>query len=206
MKSYARLQGTQSNLSAIRKDIVANESQGISEDTIASYLKALKGIFVVEELPAWCPELRSRDSVRTSDTRFFVDPSIAAVALGTTPNGLMDDLRSYGYFFEALAVRDLRTYMDVVDGCVKRYHDKTGLECDAVMQSWDGSYALAEVKLGGESLIEEGAAALNKLRSLIEGRGLSLPRFLMVVTAVGEFAYRRKEDGVIVCPISCLKP
>ena len=97
--------------------------------------------------------------------------------------------------------------MDVVDdGCVKRYHDKTGLECDAVMQSWDGSYALAEVKLGGESLIEEGAAALNKLRSLIEGRGLSLPRFLMVVTAVGEFAYRRKEDGVIVCPISCLKP
>ena len=166
----------------------------------------MKGIFVVEELPAWCPELRSRDSVRTSDTRFFVDPSIAAVALGTTPNGLMDDLRSYGYFFEALAVRDLRTYMDVVDGCVKRYHDKTGLECDAVMQSWDGSYALAEVKLGGESLIEEGAAALNKLRSLIEGRGLSLPRFLMVVTAVGEFAYRRKEDGVIVCPISCLKP
>ena len=89
---------------------------------------------------------------------------------------------------------------------MKRYHDKTGLECDAVMQSWDGSYALAEVKLGGESLIEEGAAALNKLRSLIEGRGLSLPRFLMVVTAVGEFAYRRKEDGVIVCPISCLKP
>ena len=166
----------------------------------------MKGIFVVEELPAWCPELRSKDSVRTSDTRFFVDPSIAAVALGTTPNGLMDDLRSYGYFFEALAVRDLRTYMDAVDGCVRRYHDKTGLECDAVMQSWDGSYALAEVKLGGESLIEEGAAALNKLRSLIEDRKLSLPRFLMVVTAVGEFAYRRKEDGVIVCPITCLKP
>ena len=167
---------------------------------------SLRGIFVVEEMPAWCPELRSKDSVRTSDTRFFVDPSIAAVALGTTPNGLMDDLRSYGYFFEALAVRDLRTYMDAMDGRVMRYHDKTGLECDAVMQSWDGSYALAEVKLGGESLIEEGAGALNKLRSLIENRGISPPRFLMVVTAVGEFAYRRKEDGVIVCPISCLKP
>ena len=206
MKSYARLQGTQSNLSAIRKDIVANESQSTSEDTIASYLKALKGIFVVEEMPAWCPELRSKDSVRTSDTRFFVDPSIAAVALGTTPNGLMDDLRSYGYFFEALAVRDLRTYMDAMDGRVMRYHDKTGLECDAVMQSWDGSYALAEVKLGGGSLIEEGAGALNKLCSLIENRGILPPRFLMVVTAVGEFAYRRKEDGVIVCPISCLKP
>ena len=206
MKSYARLQGTQSNLSAIRKDIVANESQSISEDTIASYLKALKGIFVVEEMPAWCPELRAKDSVRTSKARFFVDPSIAAVALGTTPTGLIDDLRSYGYFFEALAVRDLRTYMDAVDGSVRRYHDKTGLECDAVMQSWDGSYALAEVKLGGESLIEEGARVLNKMRSLIEARGISLPRFLMVVTAVGEFAYRRKEDGVIVCPISCLKP
>ena len=206
MRSCARFQGTQANLSAIRKDIVANESQSISEDTIASYIKALKGIFVVEDLPAWRPELRSKDSVRVSDSRFFTDPSIAVAALGATPNGLLDDLRSYGYFFEALAIRDLRVYMDAMDGEVRRYHDKTGLECDAVMHAWDGAYALAEIKLGGEALIEEGVKALNKLLTLITAKGMSPPKFMMVLTAVGDYAYRRKEDGIIVCPLSALRP
>ena len=160
----------------------------------------------MEDLPAWRPELRSKDSVRVSDSRFFTDPSIAVAALGATPNGLLDDLRSYGYFFEALAIRDLRVYMDAMDGEVRRYHDKTGLECDAVMHAWDGAYALAEIKLGGEALIEEGVKALNKLLTLITAKGMSPPKFMMVLTAVGDYAYRRKEDGIIVCPLSALRP
>lgn len=205
LRSYARLQGTQSNLSAIRKDMMAHEGRSLSEDSIASYLKALKGIFVVEDVPSWGVELRAKSSVRTTDTRYFTDPSIAAVALGVLPANLVDDLRTFGFFFESLAIRDLRVYMDVLDGGVRHYLDKTGLECDAVLQSWDGALALVEIKLGGESLIEEGAATLNKLAMLIRAKGMSEPRFRMVLTAKGDFAYRRK-DGVIVCPLSALRP
>lgn len=204
LRSYARLQGTQSNLSAIRRDMQAHEARSLSEDTIQSYLKALRGIFVVEDMPAWSAELRSKCSVRTTDTHYFTDPSIAAVALGVLPTGLMDDLRTFGLFFEALAVRDLRVYMDALDGAVCHYHDKTGLECDAVLQTWDGSYALVEIKLGGETLIEEGASSLNKLADLICAKKMSAPRFKMVLTAKGTFAYTRP-DGVIVCPLGCLR-
>ena len=206
LRSYARLQGTQSNLSAIRKDMEQHDANGLSEDTITAYLRALKGIFVIEDSPAWCPELRSKDAIRTADTRFFTDPSIAATALGVTPKGLVDDLRTYGYFFEGMAMRDLRVYVDALDGQVRHYRDKNGLECDAVLHTWDGAYALVEIKLGGETLIESGAKSLKKLSELIAAKGLRPPSFKMVLTAVGDYAYRRKEDGIIVCPVSALRP
>ena len=205
LRSYARLQGTQSNLSAIRKDMFEHDARSLSEDTIHSYLKALKGIFVIEDAPAWSPALRAKAAVRTAGTRYFTDPSIAAVALGVLPKDLMNDLRTYGYFFEGLAMRDLRVYMDALDGDVRHYHDKTGLECDAVLHTWNGEYALVEIKLGGEALINEGVAVLNKLDGLIAAKQFAAPAFKMVLTATGEYAYRREEDGIIVCPLSCLK-
>jgi len=206
MRSYARLQGTQTSLAAIRKDIVANDTESLSEDTIYSYLNALERIFVVENVRAWTPSLRAKDAVRSSETRYFVDPSIATAALGVTPGGLMKDLRSFGFLFETLCMRDLRTYASAFHGSVSRYHDKTGLECDAVLENERGDYALVEIKLGGERLIQEGVASLVKFRRLVDSRKAKPPVFSMVLTAVGNYAYRRKEDGVIVCPIGCLRP
>ena len=205
MRSYARLQGTQASMAAMRKDMVANDVQGIDEETIHAYLQALRKIFVVEDMAAWSPSLRARESIRTTDTRYFADPSIAAAALGATPEGLVSDLRTFGFFFEALAIRDLRVYMDTLSGSVEHYRDKTGLECDAVLNLRTGAYALVEVKLGGEALIAEGVASLAKLSSLIASKGMPGPSFRMVVTAVGDFAYRRPEDGVIICPLSALR-
>lgn len=205
LRAYARQQGTQSNLSTIRKDMLANDSRGLNEDTIRSYLTALRRIFVVEDLRAWCPSLRSKDAIRSSDTRFFTDPSIAVAALGITPGELMNDLRSFGYFFEALAVRDLRIYTEALMGHVEHYHDGKGLECDAVLHLRNGSYALVEIKLGGE-LVNEGVATLAEFSRLISRKGHTPPAFRMVLTATGDFAYRRPDDGIIVCPISALKP
>lgn len=204
MRSYARQQGTQSNLSAIRKDMLANDTRGLDEDTIRSYLTALRRIFVVEDLKAWCPSLRARDAIRTSDTRYFTDPSIAVAALGITPGDLMNDIRSFGYFFEALAIRDLRVYAEALMGHVEHYHDGTGLECDAVVHLRNGEYGLIEVKLGG-GLVEEGVATLTEFDKLIARRKFKQPAFRMVLTATGDFAYRRPEDGIIVCPLTSLK-
>ena len=206
MRSYARLQGTQSNLSAIRLDMSEHDKRTLDEDTVASYLKVLRGLFVVEDMKAWCPNLRSKAVVRTSDTRFFTDPSIAVAALGAGPGDLMNDLRTLGFLFEAMAVRDLRIYMDAHDGSVSHYLDKNGLECDAIVHLRNGTYGLVEIKLGGETLIEEGAATLNALARIVDPQKMKAPAFKMVLTAVGEFVYRRKEDDVIVCPIGALKP
>lgn len=206
LRSCARLQGTQSNLSAIRKDMSANDIRTLDEDTIHSYVNALKKIFVVDDLAAWCPNLRAKGAIRMADTRYFVDPSIAAAAMGIGPGDLINDLRTFGFLFETLAVRDLRVYMEAMRGRVEKYHDKTGLECDAVLHLPDGRYALAEIKLGGETLIEEGSATLDKLESLIAKAKYHPPVFKMILTAVGDFAYRRKEDNVIVCPVTALKP
>jgi predicted AAA+ superfamily ATPase len=204
LRSCARLQGTQANVSAMKADMAANDARSLDEDTIVSYLNALKKIFVVEDLPAWCPDLRSKGAVRTVDTRFFVDPSIAAAAMRIGPGDLVGDLRSFGFFFEALAIRDLRIYMDALGGHVEKYHDKTGLECDAVLHLPNGRYAIAEIKLGGETLIGEGIASLAKLDTLIAGKGFRRPVFKMVVTATGAHAYR--DGDIIVSPIGCLKP
>ena len=205
MRSYARLQGTQSNISAIREDMKVHDSGDMGDNSIREYLNALRRIFVVEDMPAWSPSLRSRSAVRTSDTRYFVDPSIAVVALGAKPDDLLADLRTLGFVFETLAIRDLRVYADAVGGEVRHYLDRNGLECDAVVSDEDGNFGLVEIKLGGDALIEKGAAALNKLASLIDTGRMKAPAFKMVLTAVGDYAYRR-QDGVLVCPIGALRP
>lgn len=205
LRSLARLQGTPSSLAAIRRDIVANDTDGLSEDTIYSYLNALERIFAVDNVQAWTPSLRAKEAIRSSETRFFVDPSIATAALGATPARLMKDLRSFGCLFETLCMRDLKTYMEASRGHVFRYHDKTGLECDAVLEDAKGRYALLEIKLGGDRLIQEAVSALDAYSRLVESRKAPRPAFRMVLTAVGEYAYRRP-DGIIVCPIGSLRP
>lgn len=205
MRSYARLQGTQSNLSVIKNDMKANDRATLDEDTVASYLEALRKIFVVEDMEAWCPNLRSKTQVRTADTRYFTDPSIAVASLGIGPGNLMGDLNTFGYLFESLAMRDLRVYAAANMGSVSHYRDADGLECDAIVHLRDGSFGLIEVKLGGDRLVEEGAATLNKLAGKIDLSKMGKPAFKIVLTAIGKFAYRRSDDGVIVCPIGALR-
>ena len=205
MRSYSRLQSTQANLSAIRLDMKEHDTRGLDEDTIYSYVNALKKIFVVEDMPAWCPNLRCKTPIRTGDTRYFVDPSVATAALGLGPDDLINDLTTYGLLFETMAVRDLRVYMDALFGSVSHYLDASGLECDAVAHMRNGKYGLVEIKLGGKELIEKGVATLKKLTARIDTVKMSSPSFLMVLTATGDFAYRR-DDGVVVCPLGCLKP
>ena len=206
LKSLARLQGTQSAISVIRADLGANEPNTFSENTIYEYIAALRKIFVLEDMPAWCPNLRCKTPIRTTDTRYFTDPSIATAALGLGPDDLMNDLKSFGLFFETLVARDLRTYASVLDGAVSHYKDKSGLECDAVLHLRNGRYGLIEVKLGGERLIEEGAKMHCKLAREIDTKNMPEPSFRMIVVAQGDFAYERPSDGVIVCPIGALKP
>ena len=206
LRSLARLQGSQAAATAIRDDVAANETDSFSEDTVASYLGALRKLFVVEDMPAWCPNLRCKTPVRTTDTRYFSDPSVAAAALGLGPADLLSDLSTYGLFFETLVVRDLRVYAEALGGTVRHYRDKSGLECDAVVHLRNGDYGLVEIKLGGAPLIEKGVGSLQALAGKVDGKKTKPPAFRMVVVADGDFAYRRKEDGVVVCPISCLRP
>ena len=204
LRSLARNQGSQASCGTIRADLVVNESDSLSEDTIASYIKALKEIFVVEDSGAWNPNLRSKTAIRTSDTRYFTDPSIATAALGIGPQDLINDLNTFGLIFETLAVRDLRTYAEALNGKVYHFRDKNGLECDAVVHLRDGRYGLVEIKLGGDGLIEEGADALLDLELKIDTERMKAPSFKMVLIGVGTYAYRRA-DGVYVVPIGCLK-
>ncbi len=204
MKSYARSQGTQTSLAEIRNDMMANDQSSLDEKTVSSYLDALRKIFVIEDMPAWNPNLRSKTSIRMADTRYFVDPSIATAALSIGPNDLMNDLNTFGLFFETLCVRDLRVFAQALDGGVYHYRDKNGLECDTVVHLRNGSYGLIEIKTGGDRLIEEGAESLKKLAHKIDTGKMKSPSFLMILTAAGNFAYRR-EDGVYVVPIGCLK-
>ena len=205
MRSYARLQATPSAISVIKADIEANEALPISVDTVSSYINALKRLFVIEDMPSWCPNLRCKTPIRTGDTRYFVDPSVATASLGLGPDDLMGDLKTYGLLFETMAVRDLRVYMDALFGSVSHYLDASGLECDMVVHLRNGRYGLVEVKLGGKELIDKGVATLDKLAKVIDTTKMKSPSFKMVLTAVGGFAYQR-DDGVIVCPISCLRP
>ena len=204
MRSYARHQGTQTSISVIADDVRGGEGISIDDKTIYSYLVALKKIFVIEDMPAWNPNLRSKTAIRTSDNHYFVDPSIATAALGLGPKDLINDLNTFGLLFETLCVRDLRVFADVIDGKVYHYRDKNGLECDAVVHLRNGSYGLIEIKLGGEVLINEGVDTLKALASKIDTTRMPAPSFLMVLTAVGKFAYRR-EDGIYVVPVGCLK-
>ncbi|MBO7683505.1 MAG: ATP-binding protein [Kiritimatiellae bacterium] len=206
MGSLARLQGTQSSAAAICADMRANDSASLTEDTVYSYLKALRRIFVTEDMRAWCPNLRCKTPLRTTDTRYFTDPSIAAAAMGLGPGDLLNDMPTFGLFFEAMAVRDLRTIAEAHGGSLLHYLDKSGLECDAVMRMENGAYGLIEIKTGGEALIGKGVKTLESLSAKIDTTRMPSPSFRMVLVATGNFAYRRKEDGIVVCPIGSLKP
>lgn len=204
LKSYARNVATQASLETIRSDVISNDVETFDKEALYGYLNALKRIFVIEDSPAWNPNLRSKTAIRTSDTRYFVDPSIAVAALGLGPTDLVNNLELMGLIFENLCIRDLRIYADALDGSVYHYRDKTGLECDAVIHLRNGSYGLVEVKLGGDQSINEGAESLLKLTSKIDTEKMKKPAFLMVLCGVAPFAYKR-EDGVFVVPITCLK-
>ena len=204
MRSYARNQGAQASNAMLKADMQANDVDSLDEDTVMSYVNALKKIFVIEDMPAWNPNLRSKTAIRSSDTRYYIDSSIAVAALGLGPNDLMNDLETFGLLFETMCIRDLRVYADASGGSVYHYRDKSGLECDAVIHLRNGSYGLVEIKIGGENAIEHGALTLKTLASKIDTDKMKTPAFLLVLTAVGDYAYRR-EDGVYVVPIGCLR-
>ena len=204
MRSYSRHQGGQVPVSTIVADLKESYNTEVSEATVASYINALKKIFVVEDMPAWSPNLRSKTAIRTSDTRYFVDSSIAAASLGIGPKDLLADFNTYGLLFETLAVRDLRVYAEALDGYVSHYRDRNGLECDAVVHLRNGKYGLVEVKIGGDTLIEEGVKNLKNLSRKIDTDRMNEPSFMMVLTAIGDYAFRRS-DGVWIVPIAALK-
>ncbi len=205
LRSYARHVGSQAPLETIRKDMLANQADTFDQVTLYSYIDALKKIFVIEDAPAWNPNIRSKTAIRSTDTRYFIDPSIATAALGIGPKDLIQDLNTMGFLFENLAVRDLRIYSELLDGSVYHYRDKSGLECDAVIHLRNGSYGLVEIKLGGDKLIEEGAETLKALSELIDTNSMKEPSFMMVLCAQAPFAYKRN-DGVYVVPITSLRP
>lgn len=204
MRSYARNQGAQISNEALKADMEQNDVSSLDANTVMSYINALKKIFVIEEMPAWNPNLRSKTSIRSADTRYFIDPSIAVAALGVGPNDLLGDLNTFGLLFETMCVRDLRVFSDALHGCVYHYRDKTGLECDAVIHLRNGAYGLIEIKLGGDAAIEHGAETLKKLCDKIDTDKMKAPAFLMVLTGTSQYAFRR-EDGVYVVPIGCLR-
>lgn len=204
MRSLARNQGQQIANTAIAADIAVNDESTINQETVASYISALKKIFVVEDMPAWNPNLRSKSAIRTSDTRYFVDASIAAAALGIGPNDLINDLNTMGFLFETMCVRDLRVYAEALGGSVYHFRNKAGLECDAVVHLRNGSYGLIEIKLGGEKLIGEGVETLTSLTESIDTSKMKEPAFRMILTAADQYAYRR-EDGICIVPVGCLK-
>ena len=204
MRSLARNQGQQIANTAIAADIAVNDESTINQETVAGYISALKKIFVVEDMPAWNPNLRSKSAIRSSDTRYFVDASIAAAALGIGPNDLINDLNTMGFLFETMCVRDLRVYAEALGGSVYHFRNKAGLECDAVVHLRNGSYGLIEIKLGGEKLIREGVETLTSLTESIDTSKMKEPAFRMILTAADQYAYRR-EDGICIVPVGCLK-
>jgi hypothetical protein len=203
MRSFARLQGTQASVRQIVEDMNGGDKETMEDQTVRSYLSALQSLFVIEDMPAWNPNLKSRTAIRTANTHYFVDPSIATAAMGIGPGDLLNDLKAFGLLFETLCIRDLRVYSQPLRGEVYHYRDKDGLECDAVVHLPNGHYGLIEIKLGGEKAIEEGAGTLQRLAAKIDIDHMNAPSFMMVLTAVGAFAYRRK-DGVLVVPVSTL--
>ena len=204
LRSYARNQGSQIPQSSISADVSSNDTTDVSETTVSEYLQALRKLHVVEDMNAWNPNLRSKTAVRTSSTRYFVDPSLAVASLRIGPQDLIRDIKTMGFFFEALVVRDLRVYAESLDGDVYHYRDNLDNECDAVVHLRDGRYALIEIKLGGETLIEGGAETLKKVLRRIDTSKMGEPSFMAIVTGTERYAYRRK-DGIWVVPIGSLK-
>ena len=205
IKSYARHISTEAAISTIIADVRQSNERTMDSKTFDNYMEALKDLYIIEDMPAWNPNIRSKTSIRSTPTRHFVDTSIACRALGVMPEDLHRDLESFGLFFEDMAVRDLRIYAETLGGEVLHYRDNAGLECDAIIHLEDGRWGAIEIKLGGDELIEAGAKSLKLLKAKIEEKGDEMsPSFLMVLTAVGG-SYQR-EDGVFVAPINLLKP
>ena len=202
MRAYARHVSTQASQTTIAADLAVNDG-AMAPNTVSDYLDALSRAYVVEDLPAWNPALRSKTAIRTSPTRHFVDPSIGAAVMRWTPADLLRDFEAFGLQFESLCVRDLRVYAEAIDGTVFHYRDKTGLEADAVIVLADGRWAPIEVELGSRQL-DEAATHLRRLRERVDADRMGEPSFLAVVTA-GATAYRR-DDGVLVIPLACLRP
>lgn len=205
MRTYARNQGCQVSIQALRNDLKENEASDFDDKTVSSYIDALKKIFVIEDMEAWNPNLRSKTAIRSAATRYFIDPSIATAALGLGPADLINDLDTMGLFFETLCVRDLRVYAEAINGKVYHYRDKSGLECDAVIHLRNGKYGLVEIKIGGETLINHGVETLNAFSDKLDTGKMKEPSFKMILTAVGDYAYKRVEDGIYVVPIGCLQ-
>ena len=204
LRSYARAASTEATIQTILRDVRQSNERSMDEKTLSDYLSALKDLFIIEDMDAWNPNIRSKTSIRSTPTRHFVDTSIACRALRIGPEDLMNDPDGLGFFFEDMAVRDLRVYSSVINGEVRHYRDNTGLECDAVIHLEDGRWAAIEVKLGGDKLVEEGAASLLRLKKKLEEKSDEPnPEFLMILTATG--AMYQRTDGVIVMPINCLK-
>lgn len=205
VRSYARHISTEAAVSTIITDVRQSNERTMDTKTYDDYMEALKDLFIIEDMEAWNPNIRSKTSIRSTPTRHFVDTSIACRSLNVTPEDLLRDLNSFGLFFEDMAVRDLRVYTGTLGGEVRHYRDNAGLECDAVVHLEDGRWCAIEIKLGGEDLIEDGASSLKRLKQKIEEKSEErTPSFMMVLTAVGG-SYRR-EDGVYVVPINLLRP
>ena len=205
LRSYARNISTEAAVSTIISDIKQSNERTMDPKTYDDYMEALKDLYIIEDMEAWNPNIRSKTSIRSTPTRHFVDTSIACRSLGVSPNDLLNDLESFGLFFEDFAVRDLSVYAGCLGGVVKHYRDNAGLECDAVVHLEDGRWGGIEIKLGGDDLINAGAESLKTLRNkIVEKSDEKAPSFLLVLTAVGG-AYRR-DDGVFVAPINLLKP
>lgn len=205
VRSYARHISTEAALATIIADVRQSNERTMDHKTFSDYLEALNDLYILEDMEAWNPNIRSKTSIRSTPTRHFVDTSIACRALNIMPDDLMRDLESFGLFFEDLAVRDLRVYAGTLGGEVRHYRDNAGLECDAVVHLEDGRWGAIEIKLGGDDLIEAGASSLKTLKSKIEEKSdENSPSFLLVLTAAGG-GYKR-EDGVYVAPVNLLKP
>ncbi len=205
VRSYARHISTEASASTIISDVRQSNERTMDPKTYDDYMEALQDLYIIEDIKAWNPNIRSKTAIRSTPTRHFVDTSIACRALGVMPEDLLRDMESFGLFFEDMAVRDLCIYAGCLKGEVLHYRDNAGLECDAVVHLEDGRWGAIEIKLGGDDLIEAGAASLKLLKSKIEEKSdEKAPAFLMVLTAVGG-AYLR-EDGVYVAPINLLKP
>ncbi len=202
IRSLSRNISTTANLSIIRQDTQTQEGD-ISEKTIADYIDALKNLYIIDNVEAWQPRIRSKTVIRTSEKREFVDPSIAMASLRVTDKDLIKDFKTFGLIFESLCIRDLKIYSQSIDGDVYYYRDKNGLECDAIVHLNNGKWGAIEIKIGSNEAIEEAANNLKAFQNTVDLEQMNKPSFLMVLTAT-EYAYRR-QDGVYVVPLGTLK-
>ena len=202
LKSYARNISTEASYNTIIKDIELNENRKLDIKTFDEYIEALQDIFIIEDIEAWNTNLRSKTAIRSTNTRHFYDTSIACQALSISPNDLLNDVKTFGFFFEDFAVKELSVYASLLNGKVMHYRDANGLECDAIIHLDDGRWGMIEIKLGSSDAIETAATNLNNLDKRIDYTKFIKPSFKMILTAFGPTYVR--PDGIIVTSINCL--